>query len=293
MTVVSLKHLSSVIYQLSSINMLTFPNCKINLGLNILRKREDGFHDIETVFYPIQLLDALELIQPANDNIALEFNCTGLPIEGKEEDNLCIKAYRLLKKDHPQLPAIKMHLHKAIPLGAGLGGGSADAAFLLKLLDEKFSLSLSAEQLHNYALQLGSDCPFFIINKPCFASGRGEMLEELNINLSSYKIFLVNPGIHINTGWAFSQLVASVPQKNIKTIIQQAVETWKNDLVNDFEVPIFSSYPQIKNIKDELYQQGAVYAAMSGSGSTVFGLFRSIPSASLFSDKNYFIKIIS
>lgn len=273
--------------------MLSFPNCKINLGLNILRKREDGFHDIETIFYPVQLLDALEVIQSTNGNAAPEFNCTGLLIEGKEEDNFCIKAYQLLKKDHPQLPAIRMHLHKAIPLGAGLGGGSADAAFLLKLLDEKFSLSLSAEQLHTYALQLGSDCPFFLLNKPCFASGRGELLEALNIDLASYNIILVNPGIHINTSWAFSQLAPSVPKKNIKPIIQQAIETWKNDLVNDFEVPVFSSYPEIKNIKDELYRQGAVYAAMSGSGSTVFGLFRSIPPASLFSDKNYFIKIIS
>ncbi len=273
--------------------MLTFPNCKINLGLNILRKREDGFHDIETIFYPVQLLDALEVIQSANDNTGLEFNCTGWAIEGKDEDNLCVKAYRLLKKDHPQLPAIKMHLHKAIPLGAGLGGGSGDATFLLKLLDEKFSLSISTDQLRNYALQLGSDCPFFLLNKACFAGGRGELLEELNISLSAYKIVLVNPGIHINTGWAFSQLAPSFPQKNIKTTIQQPVETWKTELVNDFEVPVFASYPEIKHIKEELYRQGAVYAAMSGSGSTVFGLFRSIPPALLFADKNYFIKIIS
>ena len=293
MTDDSLEHLSTVTYQLSSTNMLAFPNCKINLGLNVLRKREDGFHDIETVFYPIVLLDALEVIQPTNDSVAIEFNCTGLPIEGKEEDNLCLKAYRLLKKDHPQLPAIKMHLHKAIPLGAGLGGGSADAAFLLKLLDEKFDLSLSAEQLQNYSLQLGSDCPFFIINKTCFASGRGELLEELNIDLSSYKIILINPGININTGRAFSQLVPSVPQKSIKIIIQQPVETWKTELVNDFEAPVFASHPEIGNIKEELYRQGAIYAAMSGSGSTVFGIFRSIPPASLFSDKKYFIKIIS
>ena len=293
MTVVSLEHLSTVTYQLSSTNMLVFPNCKINLGLNILCKREDGFHDIETIFYPVQLLDALEVIQHPHSTSAVEFTCTGLMIDGEEEDNLCLKAYQLLKKDHPQLPAVKMQLHKAIPLGSGLGGGSADAAFLLKLLDKKFGLSLSSDQLHNYALQLGSDCAFFIINKPCFASGRGELLEEINIDLAAYQLVLVNSGIHISTGRAFSQVTPAIPQKNIKAIIQQPVESWKTELVNDFEVPVLSSYPEIKNIKEELYRQGAVYAAMSGSGSTVFGLFRSLPPASLFSDKNYFIKIIS
>ena len=272
-----------------TIHMLNFPNCKINLGLNILRKREDGFHDIETIFYPVQLRDALEAVEHKGNDPALEFSVTGLTVDGKEEDNLCIKAYQLLKKDFPQLPAIKMHLHKTIPMGAGLGGGSADAAFLLKLLDEKFNLSLSSEQLHNYALQLGSDCPFFIINKTCFASSRGEILETIDIDLSHYKIILVNPGIHINTGWAFSQLIPSVPKKNIKVIVTQPIETWKTELVNDFETPVFTSHPEIKNIKEELYGQGAVYAAMSGSGSTVFGIFDIAVSPTLFAGKGYFI----
>ena len=273
--------------------MLTFPNCKINLGLNILRKRDDGFHDIETIFYPVRLMDALEFIQhPACANEETEFNTTGLIIDGNESDNLFIKAYRLLKKDHPQLPAVKIHLHKAIPMGAGLGGGSADAAFLLKTLNEKFNLSISPTQLSDYAFQLGSDCPFFLINKPCFAQGRGESLEEINIDLSAYRIVLVNPGIHIKTGWAFSQVTPSLPKENIKDIIQRPVETWKTELLNDFEGPVFSSYPEIRDIKTTLYEQGAVYAAMSGSGSTVYGIFANLPTDTLFAGKGYFIKII-
>jgi len=181
--------------------MLSFPNCKINLGLHILGKRDDGFHNLETVFYPVPFKDALELIPSTNTGI--EFTATGLAVDGNAADNLCAKAYHLLKKDFPEIPTIKIHLHKAIPLGAGLGGGSADAAFMLKLLNEKFKLNLSTDQLINYALQLGSDCPFFIINKPCLATGRGEMLEEIAVDLSAYKIVLINPGIHINTGWAF------------------------------------------------------------------------------------------
>ena len=185
--------------------MIVFPNCKINLGLHILGKREDGFHNLETVFYPLLFRDALELIPATNNTTEIEFTGSGLAVDGNVSDNLCVKAYYLLKKNFPQLPLVKIHLHKAIPMGAGLGGGSADAAFMLKLLNEKFNLNISTPQLLNYALELGSDCPFFIINKPCIATGRGEILEEIEVDLSAYKIVLINPGIHINTGWAFSQ----------------------------------------------------------------------------------------
>ncbi len=269
--------------------MITFPNCKINLGLNILRKRDDGFHDLETVFYPVQLNDALEVIHHSQHISAVEFTCTGLMIDGQKENNLCLKTYQLLKKDFPQIPAVKMYLHKVIPLGSGLGGGSSDAAFLLRLLDKKFNLSLSSAQLQQYAVQLGSDCAFFIINKPCFASGNGEILEESDIDLSHFKIVLVNPGIHLSTGWAFSQINPFPPTTNIKTILQQPMETWKTDLINDFETPVFKSYPEINNIKTTLYDKGAIYAAMSGSGSTVFGIFEKNTSPVLFSDKDYFV----
>jgi len=273
--------------------VIVFPNCKINLGLHILRKRADGFHDIETVFYPVLYTDVLEVIPNKITDAAFEFAGTGLIVTGITEDNLCIKAYQLLKKDFPQLPAVKIHLHKVIPMGAGLGGGSADAAFMLKLLNGKFKLDIPEAQLLNYALQLGSDCPFFIVNKPCFATGRGEMLEKVAVELSAYKIILINPGIHINTSWAFSQITPALPNKSIKEIIQQPVETWKSELTNDFEKAVFSAHPQIKEIKSTLYKQGAMYSAMSGSGSTVYGIFKTDFSDALFSEKNYFIKIIN
>jgi 4-diphosphocytidyl-2-C-methyl-D-erythritol kinase len=278
--------------------VIVFPNCKINLVLHILGKRDDGFHNLETVFYPVPFKDALELIP----NTTLEFTTTGLAVDGKAEDNLCVKAYHLLKKDLPQLPAVKMHLHKAIPMGAGLGGGSADAAFMLKLLNERFQLNLSTDQLISYALELGSDAPFFIINKPCLAGGRGEVLEETAIDLSMYKMVLINPGIHINTGWAFakwsdgskpSDRLEPSDRYNLKDIIQRPVETWKDNLKNDFEEPVFDAHPGIKEIKDALYQQGAIYAAMSGSGSTVFGISDNNIDLSPFKDRNYFIKTIN
>ena len=270
--------------------MIVFPNCKINLGLHILNKREDGFHNLETVFYPVDLKDALEIIPAPNSTI--EFSGSGLTVEGKEADNICIKAYQLLKRDFPQLSFIKMHLHKAIPMGAGLGGGSADGAFTLQLLNNKFNLGLSVQQLIDYALQLGSDCPFFIINKPCYATGRGELLEGINIKLTDYKIVIINPRIHVNTGWAFSKIIPVVPKKSIQEIILQSILTWKDELINNFENPVFEKYPEIKNIKEELYNMGAVYAAMSGSGSTVYGISEKEISIQPFTDKNYFAKII-
>jgi len=268
--------------------LIVFPNCKINLGLNILRKRPDNYHDIETVFYPVDLKDALEIV--ANENNKNQFTVTGLPV-GDFENNLCSKAYNLLKKDYPSLPSIKIHLHKAIPIGAGLGGGSADAAFTLQILKEKFLTKLTVAQLRDYALQLGSDCPFFLYNKPCLASGRGELLKVLDIDLSSYKIMIVNPGIQINTAWAFSKIKPAMPPTSIREIITQPVETWESNLVNDFEIPIFENYPEIKKIKSTLYKAGAVYASLSGSGSTMFGIFNKTSSlpANLFN--GFFVRI--
>jgi len=269
--------------------VITFPNCKINPDLHILNKRDYCFHNRETVFYPLAFTDALEIMPAAE----IELAATGFAVDGKTEENLCLKAYHLLKKDFPQLPAVKIHLHKALPLGAGLGGGSADAAFMLKMLNEKFKLNLSTAELINYALKLGSDCPFFIINKPCFATGRGEVLEEIAVDLSTYKIILVNPGIHINTGWAFSNITPALPVKSIKEIIQQPIKTWKDELNNDFETAVFIAHPAIKEIKETLDAQGASYAAMSGSGSTVFSIFNSTMDITPFKNKNYFIKIIN
>jgi 4-diphosphocytidyl-2-C-methyl-D-erythritol kinase len=273
--------------------VISFPNCKINLGLHILAKREDGFHNLETVFYPVAFRDALELISATNNTTDIEFTGTGLAVDGNISDNLCVKAYHLLKKDFPQLPPVKVHLHKVLPMGAGLGGGSADASFMLNMLNEKFRLNISIPKLQEYAIQLGSDCPFFIINKPCFATGRGEVLEEVAIDLSAYTIVLINPGIHINTGWAFSNIVPALPQKSVKAIVQQPIETWKAALKNDFEGPVFAAHPQVKAIKETLYQQGAIYAAMSGSGSTVFAIFKKDATPDLPKEGNYFIKIIN
>ncbi|HUS03413.1 MAG TPA: 4-(cytidine 5'-diphospho)-2-C-methyl-D-erythritol kinase [Chitinophagaceae bacterium] len=272
--------------------MISFPNCKINLGLHIIRKREDDYHDLETVFYPISFTDVVEIIDPGVLHLegVAHLVFTGLPVD--VTDNLCIKAYNLLKQDLPQLPAIKMHLHKAIPLGAGLGGGSSDAAFTLQLLNEKFKLNLKTEQLLDYALRLGSDCPFFIINKPCFATGRGEILQTINIDLTSYKLLIINPGIHIDTKWAFSKITPKEPKTSIKEIITQSLETWKEQLKNDFEVPVFEEYPEIGELKIDLYQQGAVYASMSGSGSTVYGIFKKDAAIDNSKWNNYFCKTI-
>lgn len=266
--------------------MLSFPNCKINLGLNIIGQRGDGFHNLETIFLPIPLSDVLEII-PSDKT---EFTMTGLPINGN--DNLCIKAYNLIKRDFAGLPGIKMHLHKVIPVGAGLGGGSADAAFALQLLNEIFKLNLKTEQLLEYALQLGSDGPFFIIDKSCFATGRGEILEPVHIDLTNYKILIVNPGIHIDTKWAFSKIIPQERKVAVKEIVTQPIETWKAQLQNDFEIPVFTEYPAIEKIKSNLYELGAAYASLSGSGSSVYGLFSKEKKVE-YKEGKYFQKLIS
>ncbi len=250
--------------------MIAFPNCKINLGLNILVRKDDGFHDLETFFFPVNIHDVLEIL-PSKKNTT-KITTSGIS-PGEAENNICLKAYNLLKKDYPALPQLKIHLHKAIPLGAGLGGGSSDGVATLQLLNKQFNLNISQKRMLDYALMLGSDCPFFLLNKPAFASGRGETLSPDKTILSGYKIIIVNPGIHISTSEAFKNIVPEIPKKSIQEIITQPVKTWAKELTNDFEKSIFKKYPEIKEIKDSLYNIGAVYASMSGSGSSVFGIF--------------------
>lgn len=275
--------------------MVVFPNAKINLGLNILRKRAHGFHDLSTIFYPIPLQDILEIVpqqqRDAKEEVVL--HSTGLAVAGNADDNICVKAYRLLKTDFPNLPPIELHLHKVIPMGAGMGGGSADGAFTLRLLNEQFQLQLSQAQLINYALQLGSDCPFFIVNKASIGKSRGEALNPVQLDLSDYSLAIVNPGIHVPTGWAFQQITPGLPEYDCASIVQHTPETWRGKLINDFEAPIATHYPEIGNIIQQLYDQGAVYAAMSGSGSTVFGLFSLDITPHFQWPQHYFYKLLS
>lgn len=279
--------------------MVLFPNCKINLGLNVTSKRADNYHNIETVFYPIDWCDALEIlpankIQPTLSPLnPVEFSCTGLTVPGNPSDNICLKAYSLLNKDFPALlPSSSIHLHKTIPTGAGLGGGSSNGAFTLLLINNIFNLNLTTEQLHQYAFNLGSDCPFFIHNTPCFATGRGEQHEPLPLDLSPFSFLIVYPGIHIRTAWAFAQLQPSPSCKPVKDIVTQPVISWKDELLNDFEVPIFQEYPQIKEIKNTLYTNGALYASLSGSGSSVYGIFHKNKVPQLKWNNNYIQKVI-
>jgi 4-diphosphocytidyl-2-C-methyl-D-erythritol kinase len=249
--------------------MIQFPNCKINLGLSILAKRPDGYHELETVFYPIAVSDALEIL-PAD---SLTMTQSGIAVPGDPDQNLCLKAYHLLKKDFPQLPPVQMHLHKNIPMGAGLGGGSSDGTAALLILNQQFSLGLNDSELIDYASQLGSDCPFFVYNKACHAKGRGEILTPIELDLSNYQFLLVHPGIHIATKWAFQQLNPHTKSESIQAIIEKPITDWKNFLINDFEAPVFNAEPKLSVIKDQLYQLGAIYASMSGSGSSLFGIF--------------------
>lgn len=250
--------------------MLLFPNSKINLGLNVVEKRPDGFHNIETIFYPVGLSDALEIIIANDGNF--EFNHTGLSIEGNAEDNLCIKAYRLLAEDFKLAP-VKIHLLKVIPIGAGLGGGSSDGASTIKLLNKLFSLGLSIAGMAQYARKLGSDCAFFIENTPAFAFGKGDHFEPLRVDLSTFTILIVVPPIQVNTSEAYSRVMPSKTGKSLKDIVLQSIHRWRDHLENDFERSVFSDHPRILQIKKQLYDQGAVFASMSGSGSAVYGIF--------------------
>lgn len=262
--------------------MITFPCAKINLGLNIVSKRPDGYHNLETVFYPIPLTDALE-IKYMDEKFPSESPCdlkiTGNDIDCNEEDNLVIKAYQLLAADF-QLPRVHAHLVKRIPTQAGLGGGSSDAAYMIRLLDERFRLNIGIPEMERYAAKLGADCAFFITADPSYAEGIGDVLMPADVpgaGLGGYYLAVVKPSVAVSTRDAYAAIVPKTPAKCCRDIVRQPIETWKDELVNDFEAPIFAMHPELAAIKQSLYDTGAVYAAMSGSGSALFGIFREQP----------------
>jgi len=253
--------------------MIVFPNCKINLGLQVLQKRPDGYHDLQTIFYPVAFHDILEFVPSS----AFTFQHSGLDIPGGSDSNLCVRSYRLLKDRFPALPPVTMHLHKVIPMGAGLGGGSSDGSFALKALNEHFRLGLAHDELLKLSLQLGSDCPFFIENQPAVATGRGEQMKPLDLDLAGYTLILVHPGVHVSTADAFAGIIPNNAEYDLARKIREPIDTWQHWLRNDFEGPVFAKYPVIREAKEWLYAQGALYASMTGSGSSVFGIFRSLP----------------
>ena len=263
--------------------MLTFPNAKINLGLNITEKRPDGYHNLETIFYPVPIEDALEINILNEGNGKFRLHQAGLEIEGEAESNLVVKAYKLLD-DRFNLPPVDIHLFKHIPSGAGLGGGSADASCMLRLLRDMFSLPLSDDDLAVYAARLGADCPFFIYNRPMLAEGIGERLSPIDISLRGYFLVLVKPEISVSTADAYSLVTPAVPSLSLPDVLSRPVVEWKELLVNDFEKSVFKHYPVLSHLKQQLYDKGAVYVSMSGSGSTMYGLFEILPKELYFPD---------
>lgn len=257
--------------------MIIFPIAKVNLGLNVVERRPDGYHNLQTVFYPVGIQDALEIFPMAEDfpsEVDCDIKVSNIPIEGDEQRNLVVRAYQLLKQDFPNLPRLHAHLYKGIPTQAGMGGGSSDASAMLRLLNTSFQLNLSDEKLISYASKLGADCAIFILNRPAYAEGIGEKLYPMDINLSGWYMAVVRPDIPVPTKEAFARIKPHFPQKCCRDIVMQPVETWKEELVNDFEESVFALHPELAAIKERLYQLGATYAAMSGSGSALFGLFR-------------------
>ena len=260
--------------------MITFNIAKINIGLNEVEKRVDEYHNLQTVFYPVPIMDALE-IAPMSEGFPSDVDCdlkvTNIHIEGDEQRNLVVRAYQLLKKDFPSLPRIHTHLWKGIPTQAGMGGGSSDCAYMIRLLNETFDLQLTNEQMQQYAAQLGADCAFFIESVPCYAEGIGEQLEPISLDLSGWYIGVVRPDIPVPTKEAFSRIHPHYPSLNCREVVMQPVETWRDNLINDFEESVFALHPEIGAVKEQLYKMGATYAAMSGSGSALFGLFKEEP----------------
>lgn len=248
--------------------MLCFPNAKINLGLNVVNKRPDGYHNIETIFYPIPVKDALEVVAATEDS----FSQTGIKVDGEASDNLVMRALRLLRESY-DIPPLEIHLLKAIPFGAGLGGGSADAAFMLKLVNDFCRLNISTTHLEEMAATIGADCPFFIKNKPVFATGTGNVFTPVELSLSGYFLCLVKPDIFVSTPEAYSMVTPKKPETSLLQVIQSPVSKWRETMLNDFEASVFPRHPRIASIKESLYEAGAVYASMSGSGSSVFGIF--------------------
>jgi 4-diphosphocytidyl-2-C-methyl-D-erythritol kinase len=263
--------------------MLIFPNAKINIGLNIVSKRQDGYHNIETILLPVkELVDALEFL-PANK---IKFTASGIPIEGNPAENMVLKAYYLLK-DRFKLPPLSIHLHKLIPPGSGLGGGSADASFMLSGLKEYFQLPLNQKELRELAGQLGSDCAFFILNEPAIVGGKGEILHPASLELKNNHILIIKPPFSVSTKDAYSGVKSSKPLHRLKDIIHQPIEEWKDLIRNDFEPNIFKRFPELENIKLSMYKMGALFASMSGSGSAIFGIFETLPELPKFPG-NYF-----
>ncbi len=268
--------------------MISFPNAKINLGLQITGKLSNGYHTINTGIYPIPLHDVLEALPSKKTSFA----SSGIEIPGDAKDNLILKAYRLLKKDY-QIPELSIHLLKTIPMGAGLGGGSADASFMLNMLNEEFQLFLDNSILEEYAAQIGSDCPYFIQNQPALATGTGTDVTSLNLDLSENHLLLINPGIHISTKAAYAGTQPKAPAYNLREVLESKdFETWKEVLTNDFEASVFAHHPELSQLKSKLYELGASYAAMSGSGSTIFGIFSQTPDTIEFGIEDYYIKHI-
>lgn len=257
---------------------ITFPAAKINLGLNVVERRTDGYHNLETVFYPVPIHDALE-VMPMNETFPSMLDCdlkvTGIKVEGNEEHNLVVRAYQMLKEEFPHLPRLHAHLYKGIPTQAGMGGGSSDCAAMLRLVNEIGELHLTSQQLIDRAARLGADCPFFIDSKPTFAEGIGERLQPIALDLTGWFLCVVRPAIPVPTREAFAHVVPQHPTRCCRDIVMQPVETWRDSLVNDFEQSVFIAHPELATVKQKLYDLGAVYAAMSGSGSSLFGLFRS------------------
>ena len=262
--------------------MITFPCCKINLGLNIVAKRPDGYHELETVFYPVPLCDALEIKKMDNEfpsPTPIDLKVTGNAVECDERKNLVVKAYHLLAQDY-KLPRLHAHLVKRIPMQAGLGGGSADAAYMIRLLDERFRLNMGNAEMERYAAQLGADCAFFIRSETAYATGIGEILAPVDNdenNLEGYYLAFVNPDVAVSTAEAFAGITPKKPVKNCRDIVRQPIDTWRTELTNDFEQTIFAIHPILATIKEKLYKNGALYAQMSGSGSTIFGIFGQKP----------------
>ena len=248
--------------------MLTFPNAKINIGLNVISRRSDGYHNLETVFYPVMIKDALEVIEADE----LSFESSGIDIPGYANENLCLRAYGLLKTDF-DIPPVNIHLHKQIPIGAGLGGGSADAAFFIRLINEKFSLGMDHVVMEDYARKLGADCAFFIQNKPVFAYGKGDEFSSIDLDLTAYNLVLVMPPVHVSTGEAYRGVKPGPSKTSLKEHILLPVENWKAEIRNDFEESIFKNHASIRGVKAALYEAGALYASMSGSGASVYGIF--------------------
>ncbi len=262
--------------------MVSFPNAKINIGLNITEKRPDGYHNIETIFYPIGLCDKLSFEIAKGDETSLSIS--GIKIDGDPNDNLIIRAYNLLKNNY-YLPSLNIFLEKNIPFGAGLGGGSADAAFMLKMLNEEFNLNLTPIDLEKFAAELGADCPFFVLNKPVFASGIGNVFSNINISIKGYYIVLIKPNVYVSTSNAYSGVKVQKSAFSLLNLSEKSISEWKDIVVNDFEKSIFLKFPAIAAIKETLYQQGALYASMSGSGSSVYGIFdKKVDVSTLFQD---------